>query len=64
MCSSDLVVGIHLAAEGFEVEGFPRHCSSIVVDERGLEADPSRQGNGSPNYDTVFCDQDEAVAVS
>jgi len=26
------VVGIHLAAEGFEVEGFPRHCNSIVVD--------------------------------
>src|ERR1035441_9071296 len=28
-------MGIHLAAEGFEVEGFPRHCSSIVVDGRG-----------------------------
>jgi hypothetical protein len=25
-------VGIHLAAEGFEVKGFPRHGNSIVVD--------------------------------
>jgi hypothetical protein len=57
-------VRIHLAAEGFEVEGFPRHCSSIVVDGAGLESDPRREGAGSPHYGTVFCDQDEAVAVS
>ena len=30
------VVGIHLAAEGFDVEGFPRHCSYIVVDWKGV----------------------------
>jgi hypothetical protein len=30
------VVDVHLAAECFEVEGFPRHGNSIVVDARGL----------------------------